>query len=104
LNGSKAWEPPEVINTGKAMAYAAAIAALKAEGKCPRETLHRQVKYLNNMIESDHGKLKPLPATYATIKGLDVMRVDRLVPNLIEAVRPVFSTPSTSSSASISAA
>ena len=40
--------------------YAAAIAELKAEGKCPTETRHRQVKYLNNVIETDHGKLKQL--------------------------------------------
>ena len=26
----------------------------------PQETLHRQVKYLNNVIEADHGKLKQL--------------------------------------------
>ena len=38
LNGLKAWEQPEVINTDKAPAYAVAIAELKAEGKCPRDT------------------------------------------------------------------
>jgi transposase, IS6 family len=58
LNGLKAWEQPEVINTDKAPAYAVAIAELKAEGKCPRDTRHRQVKYLNNIIENDHGKLE----------------------------------------------
>ncbi|MFP4910645.1 DDE-type integrase/transposase/recombinase [Providencia hangzhouensis] len=31
---------------------------LKREGKLDRETAHRQVKYLNNVIEADHGKLK----------------------------------------------
>ncbi len=49
-----------MVNTGKASTYAAAVAELKAGGKCPKETLHRQVMYLNNMIESDHGKLKQL--------------------------------------------
>ena len=33
--------------------YAAAIAELKAEGKCPNETNHRQVKYLNNVVEAE---------------------------------------------------
>jgi hypothetical protein len=33
---------------------------LKREGKLDRETAHRQVKYLNNVIEADHGKLKIL--------------------------------------------
>ena len=57
---------------------------LKDEGKLPPETGHRQVKYLNNFIEADHGKRKQLirPARgfkkmktiYATIKGFEVMR------------------------------
>ena len=37
-----------------------AISELKAEGKCPEKTVHRQVKYLNNVVEADHGKLKQL--------------------------------------------
>ena len=60
LNGLKDWELPEVLNTDKALTYAGAIAELKAEGKCPNETRHRQVKYLNNVVEADHGKLKLL--------------------------------------------
>ena len=83
----KEWEQPEVLNTDKAPAYAAAIAELKAEGKCPKDTRHRQVKYLNNVIEADHGKLKllirpvrgfkTLKTAYATIKGFEVMRALR---------------------------
>ena len=67
----------------KAPSYAAAIAELKKEGKCPKETEHRQVKYLNNVVEADHGKLKQLirpvrgfkklKTAYATIKGFEVM-------------------------------
>lgn len=51
------------------------------------------MKYLNNVIEADHGKLKILikpvrgfksiPTAYATIKGFEVMRAlrkDRLAP------------------------
>ena len=87
LRGLKDWELPEVLNTDKAPTYAAAIAELKAEGKCPTETRHRQVKYLNNVIEADHGKLKQLSrpvrgfktlkTAYATIKGFEVMRALR---------------------------
>ena len=87
LTGLKAWEKPLVINTDKAPTYAAAIAELKKEGKCPKETEHRQVKYLNNVVESDHGKLKQLirpvrgfktlKTAYATIKGFEVMRALR---------------------------
>ena len=87
LRGLKEWEQPEVLNTDKAPAYAAAIAELKAEAKCPKDTRHRQVKYLNNVIEADHGKLKllirpvrgfkTLKTAYATIKGFEVMRALR---------------------------
>ena len=87
LTGLKAWEKPVVINTDKAPSYAAAIAELKKEGKCPKETEHRQVKYLNNVVEADHGKLKQLirpvrgfkklKTAYATIKGFEVMRALR---------------------------
>ena len=87
LNGLKAWEKPEIINTDKAPTYGIAISALKAEGKCPEKTVHRQVKYLNNVIEADHGKLKQLirpvrgfktlKTAYATIAGFEVMRALR---------------------------
>jgi len=60
---------------------------LKREGKLAAATEHRQVKYLNNVIEADHGKLKILikpvrgfksmPTAYATIKGFEVMRALR---------------------------
>lgn len=84
LRGLKEWEQPYVINTDKAGAYTRAIRELKRSGKLPAETEHRQVKYLNNIIESDHGKLKrlikptlgfkSLKTAYATIKGFEAMR------------------------------
>ena len=87
LRGCKEWELPEVLNTDKAPTYAGAIAELEAEGKCPQGTRHRQVKYLNNVVEADHGKLKllirpvrgfkTLKTAYATIKGFEVMRALR---------------------------
>jgi transposase, IS6 family len=87
LNGLEDWEKPEVINTDKAPTYGMAISELKAEGKCPEETVHRQVKYLNNVVEADHGKLKQLirpvrgfktlKTAYATIMGFEVMRALR---------------------------
>ena len=48
------------INTDRNPAYGIAINQLKTEGKCTQELEHRQVKYLNNIIEADHGKLKSL--------------------------------------------
>ena len=87
FRGLKDWEQPTVINTDKVPTYAAALAELKKEGKCPKDTLHRQAKYLNNVIEADHGKLKQLikpvrgfktlKTAYATIKGFEVMRALR---------------------------
>ena len=87
LNGLKGWEKPEIINTDKAPTYGIAISELKAEGKCPEKTVHRQVKYLNNVVEADHGKLKQLirpvrgfktlKTAYATIRGFEVMHALR---------------------------
>ena len=87
LKGLKHWELPHVINTDKAPTYAAALAELKKEGTCPEDTVHRQAKYLNNVVEADHGKLKQLirpvrgfktlKSAYATIKGFEVMRALR---------------------------
>ena len=64
-----------------------ALAELKQEGKCPEDTQHRQVEYLNNVVEADHGKLKQLirpvrgfktlKTAYATIKGFEVRRALR---------------------------
>jgi len=77
-------EKPQVINTDKAPTYAIAIKQLKDEGLCPKELEHRH-KYLNNLIEADHGKLKRLikpilgfksmKTAYVTLKGFEVMRM-----------------------------
>ena len=87
LKDLKDWERPRVINTNKAPTYAVALAELKAENKCPGDVQHRQVKYLNNIVEADHGKLKQLirpvrgfktmKSAYATIKGFEVMHALR---------------------------
>ncbi|PTN08618.1 DDE superfamily endonuclease [Nitrosomonas aestuarii] len=49
--------------------------------------MYRQVKYLNNIVEADHGKLKRLinpvrgfksmKTAYATIKGFELMHMFR---------------------------
>lgn len=85
LKRLKAWQRPCVINTDKAPSYGIAIKQLKHEGLCSPDFEHRQVKYLNNLIESDHGKIKRLikptlgfksmKTAYATIKGFEVMRM-----------------------------
>jgi transposase, IS6 family len=79
LKRSQDWVP-RVINTAKNAAYGEAVAELKSEGVIPPELEHRQAKYLNNRLKSDHGKLKrlirpnlgfqPMRTARATIKIL----------------------------------
>lgn len=55
----------------------------------PEDTVNRQVKYLNNIVEADYGKLKRLinpvrgfksmKTAYATIKSFEVMCMFRKV-------------------------
>ena len=87
LRGCRECQKPCVINTDKAGCNSQAIRDLKKEGKCPSETDHRQVKYLNDVVEADHGKLKRLikptlgfesmKTAYTTIKGFEAMRALR---------------------------
>ena len=69
-----------MLNTDKAPTYAAAIAQLKREGRCPPETEHRQVKYLNNVLEADHGKLTRLcSASDCWDRELEAAEADHLI-------------------------
>lgn len=87
LKNVKGWQVPRLINTDKAPPYGRALAWLKREGRCPPDVEHRQIKYLNNVNECDHGKLKriinatlgfkSMKTAYATIKGIEVMRTLR---------------------------
>lgn len=87
LWGLKDWKKPHSINTNKAPTYAAAINELKDEGICPPDVAHRQIKYLNNIVEADHGKLKrlvkptlgfkPMKTAYATLRGFELMRMSK---------------------------
>lgn len=79
LNGCKEEQRPSVIYTDKAPTYGKAIASLKRQGKLPETTEHCQIKYRNNGIEADQGKLKRLISlsfsrsqhvgTYRDLKG-----------------------------------
>ena len=87
LKSLKPWERPRTINTDKAPAFISAISELAEEGKCHPDIEHRSVKYLNNRIDSDQGKLKrvikhtlgfkSMKTAYATLKGFEVMRMFR---------------------------
>jgi transposase-like protein len=85
LKNLKEWQKPKTINTDKDNAYPKAISNLKEKQNLPKSVIHRRVKYLNNRIESDHGKLKrlikptlgfkSLETARATIAGFEVMRM-----------------------------
>jgi transposase-like protein len=74
-------------NTDKLGSYPKAIRRLHREGKLSKDTRHRTSKYLNNIIEADHGGLKrvirpmrgfqTMRTAYATIKGFEIMRMIR---------------------------
>jgi transposase, IS6 family len=79
--------PPSSITTDKLASYPKAIRRLRREGHLAHSVEHRTSKYLNNIIEADHGALKRvirptrgfqrMKTAYATIKGFEVMRMIR---------------------------
>jgi len=78
---------PSSITTDKLRSYPKAIARLKRDGQLSKETRHRTSKYLNNIIEADHGALKQvikptrgfhtMKTAISTIKGFEIMRMIR---------------------------
>jgi len=78
---------PRVINVDKNAAYPAATDDLKAEELLSEETELRRVKYLNNMIEQDHRRIKRLVkpglgfgsfhTARRTLKGYEAMAMIR---------------------------
>ncbi len=84
LNNVKKWQIRNIHSTIKRPPMVARL--LKREGRCPYDVEHRQIKYRNNVIECDHGKLKRIIGatlgfksmkTASTIKGIEVMRALR---------------------------
>jgi transposase-like protein len=77
--------PPSSITTDKPASYPKAIRRLQSEGLLSKDVEHWTSKYLNNVIEADHGALKRgiRPArgfqrmATASIKGFEVMRMIR---------------------------
>ena len=50
--------PPSSITTDKLASYPRAILRLQNEGLLSKDVEHRTSKYLNNILEADHGALK----------------------------------------------
>ncbi|SON51456.1 transposase (plasmid) [Vibrio tapetis subsp. tapetis] len=76
---------PKTLNTDKHSSYAHAISRLKKEGWLRADVEQRQVKYLNNGIESDHAPIKKLVVStggfkirkraWSTIEGFESLRI-----------------------------
>jgi transposase, IS6 family len=79
--------PPSSITTDKLASYPKAIRRLQDEGLLSKNVEHRTSKYLNNILEADHGALKRvirptrgfqwIKTARATLKGFEVMRMIR---------------------------
>jgi transposase-like protein len=51
---------PRTITVDKNAAYPAAVTAMKRDGELWRFSRLRRVKYLNNIVEQDHRRMKRL--------------------------------------------
>jgi transposase-like protein len=79
--------PPSSITTDKLASYPKAILRLPNEELLPKDVVHRTSKYLNNILEADHGALKrvsrptrgfqTMKTAAATLKGFEIMRMIR---------------------------
>jgi len=80
--------PLSSITTDKLASYPRAIQRLQNEELLPKGVVHRTSKYLNNILEADHGALKrvirptrgfqTMRTAVATLKGFEMMRMIRL--------------------------
>jgi IS6 family transposase len=76
--------PPCSITTDRLASYPKAIRRLQSEGLLAKDVEHRTSKYLNNVIEADHGALKRvirptrsfqrMRTASSTLKGFEVRR------------------------------
>jgi transposase-like protein len=79
--------PPSSITTDKLASYPRAILRLQNEGLLSKNVVHRTSKYLNNILEADHGALKrivrptrgfqSMKTAAATLTGFEIMRMIR---------------------------
>jgi transposase-like protein len=79
--------PPSFITTDKLVSYPRAIQRLQNERLLPKDVVHRTSKYLNNILEADHGALKrvirptrgfqTMRTASVTLTGFEIMRMIR---------------------------
>jgi IS6 family transposase len=80
-------QSPRVITVDKNPSYPPAIQQLMKEQSLSKETLIRQTKYLNNIVEQDHGFIKKITnpmlgfksflTADKTLKGIEAMHMIR---------------------------
>src|SRR3984885_718813 len=78
---------PRVMNVDKNPAYPAAVEALKAAAVIPNRVVLRRCKYLNNVIEQDHRKVKKrvwlgtgcgsFQGAWRTLQGIEIVNMIR---------------------------
>jgi transposase, IS6 family len=83
--GAVSGHPPCSIITDRLASYPKAIRRLQGEGLLPKDVEHRTSKYLNNILEADHGTLErvirptrgfqTMKTAAITIGGFEVMRM-----------------------------
>ncbi len=102
-------QSPRVITVDKNPAYPPALQQLKDETEIPRETLIRQTKYLNNIVEQDHRFIKKITnpmlgfksfqTADRTLMGIEAMHMLRKgqvklqnlpVPSVVEFINHLF--------------
>ena len=76
LKTMRRW-PPHSITTDKLGSYPKAIHRLQRERKLSGDTKHRTLKYLNNVIEADHGGIKSPPPNPWLSNDEDGLRHDQ---------------------------
>jgi hypothetical protein len=85
---------PRTITVDKNPAYPRAATEMKRDGELWRRTRMRQCKYLNNIVEQDHRRIKRLVRPgRAPAAARRRYRASGLVPGSIPAIRPSLKTP-----------
>jgi transposase-like protein len=77
--------PPSTITTDNLASYPKAIRRLQNEGLLSEDVEHRTSKYLNNIIEADHGALKRM---IRPTRGFQTMKTAAATLTCFEIMRP----------------
>jgi transposase-like protein len=85
--------PPRVITLDAYAASHRAVRELKSEGQLPRRVRVRSSKYLNNMIEQDHRRIKQRIGPMLGFKWFDSAAVHSAASSLCRKLRTISLRP-----------